>query len=52
MGDYESARVDVGLTLPFDGHNYEAAYDEAREWVRERAEEEISLLKADRPTGL
>lgn len=40
LGDYNSARFDVHLTLPCDPENLDAAYNWAAEWVDNRIQEE------------
>ena len=48
MGDFNSARVDVGITLPFDSRVQGAqdhAYEEAKAWTKERIREETERLR-------
>ena len=48
MGDFNSAKVDVGLSLPFDGNGYDAAYEEARGWADRMIRDEVNRLKNKR----
>lgn len=49
LGNYNSAKADVGITLPFDANipgDRDRAYNEAREWTRKRMLEEKNALVA------
>lgn len=44
MGDYNSARIDVGITLPFDADatgEKDRVYEEARSWVQDKLKQEM-----------
>lgn len=46
-GNYESARVDIGITLPFDANSktgQETAYKEAKEWTAKKIKEELQIM--------
>ena len=45
LGNYESARVDVHITVPCEKNSLDAAYDFATTWVSERIEEAVKLAK-------
>lgn len=39
LGDFNSARVDVGIELPCDPENIEEAFSAAKKWVETKVEE-------------
>ena len=46
-GNYESARVDIGITVPFDANsssNKEKIYKEAKEWAANKIKEELHIM--------
>jgi len=45
IGNYESARVDVKLTLPCYAEEANAAYDFAKKWAEERVQGEVKEIR-------
>ena len=45
LGNYESAKIGVTLTVPCDSENIEAAYKWGTEWVSEKIEEAVNGVK-------
>ena len=46
-GNYESARVDIGITVPFDANSSaskEKTYKEAKEWAANKIKEELHIM--------
>lgn len=44
IGDFQTARVDVGIELPCKPGEVDAKYSEAQDWVAPRFQEEIGFL--------
>lgn len=44
--EYQSARIDIGIDLPFDEGERDKKYEEAREYVNEKLIEEMDTLQA------
>ncbi len=47
LGNYESLRVDVGVTVPCYKEEKDAAMDEIVDWVKERLTKEINQIKKE-----
>jgi len=47
IADYESARLDVGITMPCDPDKVDDCYNSVRELVDERLNAEVDELKSD-----
>lgn len=45
MGNFESARVDVGITVPCDHEKHEECYDWSKDFVEERIKTELQKLR-------
>lgn len=45
LGNYESARIDVSLTVPCYKEEVEDAFEYAREWVEARTLKEVNAAK-------
>ena len=45
IGNYESARVDVKLTLPCYAEEANAAYDYAKAWAETRVQNEVKEIR-------
>lgn len=48
MGNYETARVDVGIDFPCDADKIDTAYKRAKEWVTTRLQDEVSDIRQKR----
>ena len=48
MGNYETARVDVGIDFPCDADKIDTAYRRAKEWVVTRLQDEVSDIRQKR----
>jgi hypothetical protein len=44
LGNYDSARVDVGVEIPADSENLDEAYVKASEYCNEKILEEVGIL--------
>lgn len=45
LGNYETARVGVSITVPCDKESLEDAYNYATQWVSEKIEEAVKMAK-------
>ena len=45
LGNYESARIDVAITVPCDPEVLQGAYDWASDWVSSKITEAVSQVK-------
>lgn len=51
LGDYESLRIDVAVTIPCYVETINETYEEAAEWVAEKLEEELELFAESQGGG-
>jgi hypothetical protein len=49
LGNFESARIDVSISLPCYCEEVEEAYDYARQWVEKRLDAEVKDIRANKP---
>jgi hypothetical protein len=47
LGNYESARIDVRITVPCTKDDLEAAYEWASDWVSAKIQEAVSSAKGE-----
>lgn len=52
MGNYESARLDVSVSVPCYSEHIEAAYAEARRWAEAKLKEEVDGLQGNMKKAL
>lgn len=45
LGNYESAKVTVGLKLPCDPRDLDAAYEKGKQWVAHRLQSEVEDIR-------
>lgn len=50
LGNYESARIDVGIVTPCYREEADAAYDYAHDWVEKRLGSEVQDIRANKPS--
>lgn len=44
LGNYESARADVGIDVPFELENLDQVFDETSQWIDEKLDQEMDNL--------
>jgi hypothetical protein len=52
LGNYESCRLDVGLTLPCPREDVDVAFAKVKAWVEQRVTEEVAEIQAGRKKHL
>ena len=45
LGNYESARLDVGIRIPCPAEESEAIFDKAKDWCEERVQTEVRAIR-------
>ena len=45
LGNYESARIDVGVRMPCNPDDIEATYVQAKEWCESRVKTEVKAIR-------
>jgi hypothetical protein len=50
LGNFESARIDVSLSIPCYSEETDAAYLYAKDWVEKRLNTEVQSVRANKPS--
>ena len=50
LGNYESARLGVSVTVPCYVEDVDNAYERARIWVEKRVQQEVDSIRSDKPS--
>lgn len=50
LGNFESARVDVSVSMPCYVEELDAAYTQAKKWVEDRLQAEVETVRANKPS--
>lgn len=51
LGNYESARLDVSVEVPCYKEQVDDAYQQAKDWVEERVQQEVAEIKGGGSKG-
>lgn len=48
LGNYESAKISVGISVPCYKEEVDAAYDYAKNWISDRLQQEVAEVNASK----
>lgn len=50
LGNYEAARLDVGIVMPCYREERDDAYEDSKKWVEDRLQKEVQDIRANKPS--
>jgi hypothetical protein len=50
LGNYEAARIDVGIITPCYREERDEAYEDSKAWVEARVQKEVQDIRANKPS--